>query len=434
MVSLSEYHGRTRDWHGLTRARMIALFFPTLLAASLCEAQPLTAEQEQKWRAQIRANFFIPDPLPTLNAQTHRRFKPASGVAAEAVTYATQFGTRVPAILYLPDPMPKTSSGRIPAFIVVNGHGGDKYSWYPFYAGILYARAGAAVLTYDQIGEGERNAERKSGTRAHDRIKGDERLARRLASLMITDVMQAVSYLSSRPEVDGDRIGAAGYSLGSFVLALTGAVETRLHACVLVGGGNLDGPEGYWDNAKPMCQGLPYRSLQFLGDRPAAIYALHASRGPTLIWNGLADSVVAIDKHGEALFKDLRERTVRLRGKADGVFETGFVPAISHRPFFVTRPVALWLETHLDFPNWTAATIRAMPETRISEWAQRYSIAMDKLYATEEREGGTPALGADIPGYSREDLSVFTPQQWEARKKDLILETWLDAARAATER
>ena len=106
----------------------------------------------------------------------------------------------------------------------------------------------------------------------------------------MTDVMQAVSYLGSRKEVDSGRIAAAGYSMGSFVLSLTCAVELRLKACVLVGGGNLDGPQGYWDNAKPMCQGTPYRSLAFLGDRAATIYALHASRGATLIYNSLEDT------------------------------------------------------------------------------------------------------------------------------------------------
>ena len=99
----------------------------------------------------------------------------APGVTAERVTYGTQFGMRVPAILYLPRPLP---SSKIPAFIIVNGHGGDKYSWYAFYSGILYARAGAAVLTYDPTGEGERNGERKSGTREHDEVELPEELAR----------------------------------------------------------------------------------------------------------------------------------------------------------------------------------------------------------------------------------------------------------------
>ncbi|MDQ3624913.1 MAG: hypothetical protein M3463_20940 [Verrucomicrobiota bacterium] len=119
----------------------------------------LTAGQERAWRTQIRANFFIDDPLPALQAETHRRFEPAPGVVAEAVTYTSQFGMRVPAILYLPQPLPK--GGRIPGFIVVNGHGGDKYSWYAFYAGVLYARGGAAVLTFDR--RAKANAMRRAG-------------------------------------------------------------------------------------------------------------------------------------------------------------------------------------------------------------------------------------------------------------------------------
>ncbi|MHC4540168.1 MAG: alpha/beta hydrolase family protein [Planctomycetota bacterium] len=399
---------------------LVLMLAGILLPYGLSHAESPTAERQESLRAEICENFFVPDPLPPLNPLTHRRFQPAPGVV-----------TRVPAILYLPEPTPKTAAGGAPGFIVVNGHGGDKYSWYSYYSGILYTQAGAAVLTYDQAGEGERNASRKSGTRTHDRLKGDEVLARRLAGLMITDVMQAVSYLASRPEVDEQRIGAAGYSMGSFVLALTGAVEPRLRACVLVGGGNLDGVDGYWDNSKPMCQGLPYRSLRFLGDRGAVIYGLHASRGPTLIYNGLADSVVAVDRHGESFFADLRQRTIKLRGGADGVFDTGFVAQASHRPYFITRPVALWLEEHLDMPNWTAESLAAMPTTRIAQWAQKYDVHMDKLYATEDREGGTPALGNDIPGFQRDQLSVFTPEQWRFHKQELIFETWVDAARLA---
>lgn len=368
-----------------------------LFACSVCAvAQPLTSSDVPALRTRILSNFFASE-LPPLNSRTHRHFEPASGVTAEAVTYTTQFGTRVPAILYLPKPLP---AGKLPGFIVVNGHGGDKFSWYAFYSGILYARAGAAVLTYDPAGEGERNRERKSGTRAHDALKGDEQLARRLAGLMMTDVRQAVSYLATRPEVDASRIGAAGYSMGSFVLALTGAVELRLRACVLVGGGNLDGPGEYWDKSKPMCQGLPYQSLGFLGDRAATLYALHAAHGPTLIFNGTADSVVNMPKTGGPFMADLRQRVVAKRGKADGVFAFAFAPDVSHRPFFVTKPVALWLHQQLNFPNWTEAKIAMLPETRIGDWAAANSVPMDRLYATEDARAARAPWGRTSPASS----------------------------------
>jgi dienelactone hydrolase len=388
----------------------------------------ITSQQEQQWRNEIRRTLFVPAPLPALEAKTHGTFEPANGVIAERVTYATQFGLRIPAILYLP----KSRAGKIPALIVVNGHGGDKFSWYAFYSGVLYAQAGAAVLTYDPAGEGERNIDRTSGTRAHDKVEAEPELARRLGGLMITDVMQAVSFLAGRAEVDPSRIAAAGYSMGSFVLSLACAVELRLKACVLVGGGNLDGPEGYWDKAKPMCQGIPYRSLAFLGDRAAALYSLHASRGATLVYNGLEDNTVGIPQHNhrELFFEDLQRRVEKMRGTRQGVFETGFVAGVGHRPHFVTRPVALWLERQLDFPSWTVESIRSMAETHVGRWSRAKGVELDPLYASEEREGGTPALGTSIPGLSRQGLSVFSIDEWQQQKKWLIHETWLEQAKA----
>jgi len=379
-------------------------------------------------RGQIASTLFVPDPLPPLSAASYGTFEPAPGVIAERVSYGTQFGMRIPAIVYRPAQAP---AGKMPGLIVVNGHGGDKYSWYSFYAGILYAKAGATVLTYDPIGEGERNAQRKSGTRQHDRSVPPDEMARRMSGLMITDVMQAVSYLSQRPGVDPARIAAMGYSMGSFVLSLAGAVDTRLNSCVLVGGGNLDGPGGYWDSSnKPMCQSIPYRSLAFLGDRGAAIYDLHASRGPTLIFNGSEDSVVGVPEMGQPFFEDLRKRTIALHGSEKNVFDFGFEPGAGHRPYFLTRPVALWLEQKLHFPNWTAASIAKMPETHISEWAQRNNVSMDRLYATELREGGTHALGSGIPGVPRESLHALPADQWEREKEQFVYETWIDRAKA----
>ncbi len=405
-----------------------ALFFGgVVLAQEPAADKRITAEQQAQWRSQIGSALSVPRPLPALEAESHGHFEPVAGVIAERVTYRTQFGLRVPAILYLP----KEKAGKLPGLIVVNGHGGDKFSWYAFYSGIMYARAGAAVLTYDPIGEGERNIDRKSGTRAHDKRLEPDEMGRRLGGLMVTDVMQAISYLRERSEVDRDRIGAMGYSMGSFILSIAGAVDERLNACVLVGGGNLDGSGEYWDKSKPMCQALPYQALNFLGDRPAAIYALHAARGPTLIFNGLADTVVAIPTHGEAFFQDLRRRTAELSGDSGRVFKYRLLPDISHRPFFVTREVALWLEQQLDFPHWTADKIANMPTTHISAWAASNQVAIDRGYISEDREGGTQALGESVPGLPRETLLVLPAEKWQQRKAEFIYESWVAKARAA---
>jgi dienelactone hydrolase len=388
--------------------------------------------QPDELRRRIAETLCVPAMLPALNIANYGSFEPTPGVVAERISYGTEFGMRIPAILYRPaHPL---SAGKAPAIVVVNGHGGDKYSWYSPWTGILYAKAGAFVLTYDPIGEGERNGERKSVTRQHDTPVPPDEMGRRMAGLMISDVRQAVSYLAQRPEVDPRRIAAAGYSMGAFVLGITCAIETRLHACVLTGGGNLDGPGGYWDSSNhTMCQAIPYKSLLFLGDRGAVLYNLHALRGATFVFNGAVDGVVTSEKEGpEAFFADLRKRTVDLHGSEQNVFGYGFEPAAGHRPYFVTRPVALWLREQLHFPNWTKADVASLPETHIGEWAKRERVFIEPAYDTEVREAGVRALGSGIPGLTRQQLTAVPLAEWEQHKDLFIYEKWIAHARAAT--
>lgn len=394
--------------------------------------QYLTSVQERdsEWRSSIRKALMVPDKLPPLDVKIHSQFEPVPGVIAERVTYGTQFGMRIPAIVYFP----KEYKTKMPAMIVVNGHGGDKYSWYAIWSGILYAQAGAVILTFDPTGEGERNKDHKSGTRAHDRLEPinspwHTELARRQGGLIIGDVMQAVSYLSSRPDVDSNRIGAMGYSMGSFIVALTGAVEPRLHACVIAGGGGFGIPKGEWkglSGSKPSCiQGLPYQSLRFLKDPPAVIYSLNASRGSTLVVNGELDWDGKPRKNPNEM-QETRKRTIEFRGSSNGIFDVSALEhGAIHRPYFVNRDVALWLHHQMQFPNWTEAQILTMPETYIRDWAKKEKVEIDPAYTTEGLESGMHALGNNIPGLTREQLNVFSLEEWEKQKDNMILESWV---------
>jgi hypothetical protein len=219
--------------------------------------------------------------------------------------------------------------------------------------------------------------------------------------------------------------------MGSFVLGITCAVDTRLNSCVLAGGGNLDGPGGYWDSSsKKMCQAVPYQSLTFLGDRGAVLYNLHAARGATLIINGTADDVVSVDRMGADFFADLRQRTIALHGGDRGVFDVQWIPGAGHRPHWLTRQAALWLEGHLQFPNWTEASVARMPETHILEWVEKTGAAIDKQYATELREGGTRALGSNFPGIPHDEMNALPRDRWDREQGKYVYETWVREARA----
>jgi hypothetical protein len=179
-----------------------------------------------------------------------------------------------------------------------------------------------------------------------------------------------------------------------------------------------------------MCQAIPYQSLKFLGDRGAVLYDLAAARGGTLVLNGSADDVVSSLKSDPMFFEDLRRRVIALHGSDRNVFEFAFEPGGGHRPYFVTRAAAQWLEKQLDFPNWTARSIAAMPETHISEWAGKNHVAVDQQYATELREGGTRALGTGVPAVPHDMLNVLPPDRWERVKEKYVYETWVKNAKA----
>jgi dienelactone hydrolase len=407
-----------------TAARLCVISMVVVLLAAPGAAA--NKRQYAQWSREIKQALFVPDPLPSLAPQSFGTFEAAGGVTGERITYTTAYGMRVPAILY----RPQTHRGKLPGLVVVNGHGGDKYSWYAVYAGILYARLGAVVLTYDPIGEGERNIDHKSATRAHDQLVEPAEMGRRLGGLMITDEMQAVSYLAQRHDVDARRIGIMGYSMGSFVSLLAGAADPRAHVMVLSGGGTLDGPGGYWDSGKQMCQGIPYKALAFLGDRPAAIYAMNTAHAKLLVMNGLADTTIDIPHHGPDFFRDLESRTRTLRGVRKDPFETVFIPQVGHRPSFVTRTAALWLNRQLHLKGTTQAQIEAMPETHIAEWVQATHADMEMRFADEAREAGVRALGAGFPAPSRETLTVVPMAEWVAHRDDFIYDSWVKRAQA----
>jgi dienelactone hydrolase len=407
--------------------RRTALIFVTCMCISASGAE------KQNWaelRNRVERTLHVPEPLLNPQSKGYGQFSPAPGVTADRVAYSTDYSLRIPAIVYHPAGATITKH---PALVVVNGHGGDKSSWYAYWAGILYARAGAVVLTYDPIGEYERNAERRSGTRQHDEYVAPDDMARRMGGLMVTDIMQGVSYLLTRKDVDAKRIAVMGYSMGSFISSLACAVDTRIHACVLVGGGDLDGPGGYWDSStKKMCQSIPYRSLSVLGDRGAVLFALMAKRGPTLVWNGTADDTVDIPHHDQAWFEDLHKRTVAQLGSSKDVFDFGFTPDGGHRPYFVTKPVALWLEQQLHFPNWTKKDVEAMPETRVMDWASKNGVTTPGSLKNENGEGGTMALGNNIPAVPRADLHAVPEAVWDSERDNFVYETWVDRAKTAT--
>jgi dienelactone hydrolase len=389
------------------------------------------AAQFAKWRAEIRRTLYVPDAPPKLEAKTWSTFSPTPGVLADRVTYHTLEGMIVPAIVYRPDPKVLHWKGKLPGIVVVNGHGGDKFSWYAYYSGMMFAKAGAVVVTYDPIGEGERNIDKRSQGRSHDAwiapagTKLGEGWGLRLAGLMQVDLMQGVSYLAERPEVDAKRIAVLSFSMGAFVGGITGAIDPAIHAVLLSGGGVFDREEpGYFGVSPKPCQGPPMRALHVLGDPAVVLYALNADRGPMYVMNGAADQMVA--KNPPAWFDAVRKQAVELRGTDENMFTTVLYPGIGHRPSWVNRDGVEWLDEQIHFAIWTPAEIATDPVTHISEWAKMHGVTGPMA---EDAEGGLEAVGVGLPALRREDLMVLPEGDWVKLNGRLTYGGWVSVVK-----
>lgn len=63
----------------------------------------------------------------------------------------------------------------------------------------------------------------------------------------VLDLRRATAWMEAQPEIDPERLGIMGTSLGSFVAALSAEMEPKLgRVCVMLGGGGF--VDAYWDH------------------------------------------------------------------------------------------------------------------------------------------------------------------------------------------
>ena len=137
----------------------------------------------------------------------------------------------------------------------------------------------------------------------------------------VLDIRHAVTWLSSRPEVDADSIGIFGISLGGITAALTASVEPRLKsACLLLAGGDI--AQAGWNarQAAPvrerwLAQGRTREEyVNTLRDVDPVTYAA-AARGKRILMLNATDDEVIPRECTIQLWKGLGEPELRwMRG------------------------------------------------------------------------------------------------------------------------
>ena len=181
-----------------------------------------------------------PSPGAVRVVKTDRR----NGWRIEKFVFNNGVDSEVPGYIAIPE----DGRERHPAILTMHGHSSSKENMFGYEptsqdVAELLARKGYVVLGIDGYFNGERKGTGPAGKPETMQRGSDQEmtlfklnlwLGRTLWGMMLRDEQIALDYLASRPEVDPERIGAQGMSMGSTRAWWLGAIDDRIKAVVAV--------------------------------------------------------------------------------------------------------------------------------------------------------------------------------------------------------
>lgn len=213
---------------------------------------PVSLEAWQKQRAEIRAKLseLIGDlpPRPPVSSFQVISKEDKGCYTQETIQFDNGAGEIVKGFVFVPKQA--TAQSKAPAILYCHWHGGQydigkqemlQTNATPVAAGPALAEAGYVVIGIDAPCFGERNGHgpdgplQKGGNGEMTASKFNLWVGRTLWGMMVRDDLTALDYLCSRPEVDAQRIGVTGISMGSTRSWWVLAMDDRPRAAVCVG-------------------------------------------------------------------------------------------------------------------------------------------------------------------------------------------------------
>lgn len=313
----------------------------------------------ERQRKQVRAQLWkllgkLPPRAKRLSVKTVNR-EDRGDYLLEKFQFDNGAGATVPGYLLLP----KKKAGKAPAILYCHWHAGQhdvgkeelfRTNATPVAAGPELVKRGYAVMAIDAYCFGERNGQTPGGDRGAagemSASKFNLWVGRSLWGMIVRDDLIALDYLCSRPEVDLERIGVTGISLGAtrtwWAMALDERLKAGVAVCCLTRGQNLIA------RGELKFHGIYYfvpGILQHFDTE--AVVALVAPR-PLLCLSGENDEGSPVD--GIRVIEKKVGRAYRLYG-AKKKFQSVIYPQVGHKytPDMWRRTTA-WLDAALRNP------------------------------------------------------------------------------------
>ncbi len=339
-------------------------------------------------------------------------------IIVEKWIWTSEPGSRVPALLY----RPKNPPPQMPAIVLTCGHGESKSHGYNNYVAQIYAKLGVACLTLDPIGEDERHIRGHKGTRAHDPEpvhQCADQAHRLIMGKLVFDTMRGIDFLLTRPNIDPNRIGVAGNSLGGAKATYMLALDTRLRLGLVCGW-------GYGDHLTihgKFCTRIPNLRMRAHGTWEDFL-SLPAPHCAVLILNGDAD--IVIDDRGDSTIWNQTRQTVQTVSKhfPNSHIQCWFEPHGGHRPYHGYKIALEWIHNHLGTPHMSLEQIRALPTCNYGQWCDTHNVTLEKLYGTDLHSRGATLPDLHLRPIAQELLACLKPK--EIGDPQYTIEGWLN--------
>ncbi len=227
-------------WEGVPEEFRASLKFPEW-------PMPANLQQWERDRGQVRATLVKlmgdlpprPDPrkVRVLSSEDRGEF------TLDKIQFHNGADAIVPGYVMVPKSPPGGNAGRRPCILLLHEHGGTKDSVCldvnaRDHAGTQLVRRGyivAAIDSYfhgERVGHGPGGAAENKAAQELQFSKINLWLGRSLWGMQVRDEQCFLDYLVTRPDIDAEKIGASGMSMGSTRSWWLAAVDDRVKAIV----------------------------------------------------------------------------------------------------------------------------------------------------------------------------------------------------------
>ncbi|MEW5977705.1 MAG: alpha/beta hydrolase [Acidobacteriota bacterium] len=395
-------------WQQMVAAREMVNRFLIQRARELTDRAALDFQSKATWekvREQRRRELLDMlglDPLPArtpLNATiTGTLDKPEYTI--EKLAFQSLPRLYATANLYVP----KKRNGPAPAIIYVCGHSASPFGskvQYQHHA-ITFARHGYVCLIIDPIQIAETFA-------LHHGVYNLEMAdwysrGYTPAGVEVWNVIRALDYLETRPEVDRDRMGITGRSGGAAMSWFSAAVDTRLKVAVPVMGNSTYAANVAANTQKGHCDCMfPINTYQHDLMTQGALIAPR----PLHMMHGKQDTLFPVPGYQE--FEEIVGQLYRDYGAADR-FQNTVVDTGHQDSDFLREQAVRWFDRYL----------MKTAERPIDLKVEKEDPANLAVFG-----GNPPASALNFQVHERwtthfEKPNVSTPERWQARRTELM--------------